>query len=124
MPWTRVVPMKRFVLLLLMMAPMGACTRWVPVTSPEPSAEAARTIPRARVTPVEGEPMLLRDVRVTADSVVGWRPLPTGRERIALHRDQVRLVEEQRESATLPWVFLAVLAAIVLFPLTMINRGV
>ena len=86
----------RGVLLLSLLIAMGGCTRWKVVPTPPPHAEAPRTYSRARVTPMERGIVVLHDVRITADSVTGWRKLPTGyQERIALHRTQVRIFERR-----------------------------
>jgi hypothetical protein len=77
-----------------------ACTGWRPVTTPAPGP-----VRQARVTSVENAVLVLRDVQVTADSVIGWHqvltdPLQAGhRQRIAMHRSQVRTFEQ---SATEP----------------------
>ena len=87
--------MKPSTLLLLLLA-LGGCTRWEVVPTPAPRAEGPRTVGRARVTPMESGIVILRDVQVTADSVIGWRNMPSGRhQRVALHREQVRIFEHR-----------------------------
>ena len=111
--------MKRIALLLLVMAALGGCTHWKTTGTPAP-----QVIPRARVTPVTAERVVLRDVQVTADSVVGWYPLPTGRRAwVTLHRDEVERFEERRMNP-LPNALLGLVAAYWIFMLTQINRGV
>ena len=113
--------MKRIAFLLLVMAALGGCTHWKTTGTPAPQPQA---IPRARVTPVTAERVVLRDVQVTADSVVGWYPLPTGRRAwVTLHRDEVERFEERRMNP-LPNALLGLVAAYWIFMLTQINRGV
>jgi hypothetical protein len=98
------MPVKRITGLslgLLLMAGAG-CTRWQ-YTYPLPApGEAPRTFGAGRVTTVDGGTMLvLRDVEVTPDSVIGWQGETEGRrQRIAVHRSQV-LVFDRR--VTDPW---------------------
>jgi hypothetical protein len=90
----------RLVAVLLLVAVAG-CTRYQVRTLPPPeegpaSVRAARMTPRGRGTMV-----VLHDVRITADSVIGWAegaPDPSGllrggRTRVAVHRNQVLLFE-------------------------------
>ncbi|HYW12901.1 MAG TPA: hypothetical protein VE871_13165 [Longimicrobium sp.] len=82
---------------LLLAAAAGGCTRWQ-YTYPLPApGEEHRTFGVGRVTTVEDRTMLvLRDVVVTADSVIGWHgETEAGRQRIAVHRSQV-LVFDRR----------------------------
>lgn len=74
----------------LMAAAAAGCTRWQ-YTHPLPSpGEELRTFGKARVTVPAGTMLVLRDVEVTADSVIGWRgERRRGLERVALHRSQV-----------------------------------
>ncbi len=82
---------------LLLAIGAGGCTRWQ-YTYPLPApGEAPRTFGAGRVTTVEGGTMLvLRDVTITPDSVIGWQGETGGqRERVAVHRSQV-LVFDRR----------------------------
>lgn len=86
---------------LLLMAGAG-CTRWQ-YTYPLPApGEAPRTFSAARVTPAGNGPMLvLRNVEVTSDSVIGWHGEAEGqRQRIAVHRSQVLVLDRR---VTDPW---------------------
>jgi hypothetical protein len=87
--------------LLLAMA-AGGCTRWQQVYPLPAPSDAPRTFGAGRVTTVEDRTMLvLRDVEVTPDSVIGWMgETEAGRQRIAVHRSQV-LVFDRR--VTDPW---------------------
>jgi hypothetical protein len=93
-------PTSRLLAVLLLIA-LGGCTRWRIDTLPRPEAGAV-WLRAARVTPIgTGRVMVLRDVRITADSVTGWyRPVdPSGllsgpRTRVAVHRDQVVVYEQ------------------------------
>ncbi len=91
---------RRIFLFGLLLAGLSACARWqrFPAVPPPES----RQIAAARVTPRQtGEMVELFDVRITADSVIGWRkgdPDPSGllsgpRRRTALHRDEVLVFE-------------------------------
>ena len=79
--------------LCALLAGAAGCMRYQPVGVPAPEA-SGRAIRQARVTTVESAYFVLRDVRVTADSVTGWHEvttnalLPPNRQRIALHRIQ------------------------------------
>lgn len=104
---------------LLAMA-ISACTRWertpgVPAPRAEPVALRTARV-SASTTPVR---VVLRDVQVTADSVIGWyRPAdPSGllsgpRTRFAVHRDQV-IAFEQPVPDALATVGGAVIAVVV-----------
>lgn len=85
----------RFAAVLPLCLLAAACTSWRPVATPAPG-----TVRQARVTSVENAVFVLHDVQVTADSVTGWHevatdPLQAGhRQRIAMHRSQVRTFEQ------------------------------
>lgn len=81
---------RRLVLILLL--PASACMGWAPVRGPAPDVEERR-MRSARVTLADGEVLLLREVVVRADSVVGHAEL--GRP-MAFPREQVRQVEARR----------------------------
>ena len=99
---------------LLMMLVLGGCTRWQAASAPAPLADGPRMVGRARVMASEGPVMVLSGAHVTADSVIGWRDTPTGRrERVALHRSQVR-VFERRALNPLPNALILLAAAYVI----------
>jgi hypothetical protein len=81
--------------LVLCLLAASACTRWQPVAAPAPGP-----VRHARVTSNENAVLVLRDVEVTADSVIGWHDVATAplqpphRQRIAMHRGQVRSIEQ------------------------------
>ena len=86
------------VLLVLILLTVSGCMRWRQVhTLPAPdqdpvSLRTARVAVRRGSSPIR-EPRLvvLRDVRVTEDSVIGWRDRVG--DRVAVHRDQVQFLE-------------------------------
>ncbi len=91
----------RWTMLLLCALLAGAttgCFRFQAGSVPAPEPGESRTIGQARVTTTESRYYLLRDVRVTADSVAGWDTArnAAGPQRIALHRSQVRRFERER----------------------------
>jgi hypothetical protein len=101
-PYGAMNVIRRIILLGLLLAGLSACTRWQQLPSVPPLDALARPIAAARVTPRQtGEMVVLFDVRITADSVIGWRkgdPDPSGllsgpRRRMALHRDDVLVFE-------------------------------
>lgn len=76
-----------------------ACTRFEMRTLPSPE-EGPVSVRAARITPRHSARIVvLRDVRITADSLIGWvdpdasGPPSVVRERLALPRDQVLLYE-------------------------------
>jgi hypothetical protein len=76
-----------------------ACTRFEMRTLPPPE-EGPVSVRAARITPHHSARIVvLRDVRITADSLIGWvdpdasGPPSVVRERLALSRDQVLLYE-------------------------------
>lgn len=93
----KIVP--RLLLLLLVPAAAG-CTRWQMSTLPPPE-EAPASLGAARLTPRSGNMVVLRDVRITEDSVTGWYAGDPDRSgllrgsgrRVAMHRSQVLLFE-------------------------------
>jgi hypothetical protein len=86
--------------LVLALITISGCMHWKPVR-PLPRAEqdpvslrGARVTMAAAATPMRASTALvLRDVRITADSVIGWGEGPD--DRIALHRSQVRGLESR-----------------------------
>lgn len=78
---------------------LSACMRWQSAPVPEPRTEGEPLVlGTARVTarPAAGSPayvrqrLVLREVQVRGDSLIGWGGGTVGsRERIAVHRDQV-----------------------------------
>ncbi|HEU0301001.1 MAG TPA: hypothetical protein VFR37_16175 [Longimicrobium sp.] len=91
--------MRLSVVLLLIV--FSGCTRFRVRTLPQPE-EAPVSVGAVRVTPREtGMMVVLRNVQVTADSVIGWRAgdpeaygfFPGPSQRVALHRDQVLVYE-------------------------------
>ena len=104
---------------VLLILTLGACTSFQVRTLPSP-AEDPVSVGAARITPRHSARIVvLRDVRITADSLVGWAdPDPSGlpsvmRERMALSREQVLLYEprvrDRRETAGV--VVLTIVAA-------------
>ncbi|HEX6911622.1 MAG TPA: hypothetical protein VF142_14570 [Longimicrobium sp.] len=81
----------------------SACVHFDPVEVPAPQPGEARSVGWARVTTTESRFYQLRDVRITADSVVGWEEArsldPSARQRIAIHRSDIRRFEERRLNA-------------------------
>lgn len=101
---------------VLLLACAG-CARWRWMPSVPPPDQGTR-IASARVTPREtGRMVVLYDVRVTADSLTGWRagdPDPSGllsgpRRRMAIHRDDVLVFER---SAPNRWAATAAVAVV------------
>lgn len=92
----------RLLLPLLLLGASAACSRWQMVR-PLPAPEAgAVQISSARVTLRQnGDVVVLHDVQVTADSVIGWRAgdpdrsglLSGSSRRMAVHRDQVLVLD-------------------------------
>jgi hypothetical protein len=99
---------------ILLMAAAG-CTRWQ-YTHPLPApGEAPRTFNAARVTLAAGTTVVLRDVEVTPDSVVGWRGgRHRGLQRVAVHRSQV-VVLDRSEPAPLKTAGATLLAVLVAY---------
>lgn len=100
---------------LALTAAVSGCSRYRPGTLPAPE-ETPVTLNAARVTPRgAGWMVVLRDVRITADSVTGWRagdPDPSGwmrgpRQRVALARDEVLVFEPAQRD---PWATAGVVA--------------
>lgn len=109
-------------LLCLLLAGLSGCVRWQRMPSVPQADAAARPIGSARVTPRQtGVMVVLYDVRVTADSVIGWRqgdPDPSGllsgpRRRMALHRDEVLVFERSAPNRGATAAVVAVLTLIV-----------
>lgn len=109
----------RLLAVLLVIAAAG-CSRWQAPRALPPPTDAPVTLPAARVTPrTTGTMVVLRDVRITADSVIGWgegAPDPSGllrgsRTRVAVHRSQVLVFEPANEN---PWTGGAALSLLLL----------
>jgi hypothetical protein len=91
---------RRFAVLLLI--GLAGCARWERPSPLPPPEQGPVTVSAARVTPSgAGTMMVLHDVRITADSVIGWREgaadpsglLRGSRTRTAVHRSEVLLFE-------------------------------
>lgn len=113
---------RRLFVVGLLLAGLSACARWQRLPSVPPPDTGARPIAAARVTPRQtGEMVELFDVRITADSVIGWRkgdPDPSGllsgpRRRMALHRDDVVVFERSAPNRRATTGVVAVLTLIV-----------
>jgi hypothetical protein len=96
-------PMKTTACLLavLLLTAAAGCTRYRPNALPAPE-EGPVPVRAARVTPREtGTMVVLKNVQITADSVIGWRAGEPDRsgllsgpsQRVAVHRSQVLLYE-------------------------------
>ena len=81
----------------------SGCVHFDVVEVPAPTPGESRSVGWARVTTTGSRFYQLRDVRITADSVVGWEEAPNldpdARRRIAIHRDDIRRFEERRLNA-------------------------
>ncbi|HEX2076894.1 MAG TPA: hypothetical protein VHG08_04270 [Longimicrobium sp.] len=102
-----------------LLAACAGCTRWQPAALPAPRAEQGPLQFRhARVSTVENAVFVLRGAAVTADSVTGWHEISTGafqpvnRQRIALHRSQVRAIEQASTDEVRTTVFVAAMAGL------------
>jgi hypothetical protein len=89
-------------LAVLLLIGLAGCARWQRPAPLPPPEQGPVTVSAARVTPSgAGTMMVLHDVRITADSVIGWREGtadPSGllagpRTRTAVHRSQVLIYE-------------------------------
>lgn len=111
---------RRLLALGLLLGALSACVRWQRLPSvPDPGG---RPIASARVAPRQTGVMVeLYDVRVTADSVIGWRKgdpdrsglLSGPRTRVALHRDEVLVFERSAPNRGATAAVVAVLTLIV-----------
>ena len=93
---------------------LGACTTWGRQPIPAPGQD--RVYATARVTRGEEPPILLDNVTVGGDSVVG-RKRTEPRTRVAIPVSDVRLVEARRTDplGTTAVVLVTILAAVVLW---------
>lgn len=116
-----------------LLAAVAGCTRFQVRTLPPPD-EGPVSVRAARVTPRgAGTMVVLHDVRVTADSVIGWgegAPDPSGLlrgpgQRVAVHRSEVLLFEpaEPDPRATAGAVLSAVLVALGLYALNAVGNS-
>jgi hypothetical protein len=81
----------------LLLCPLAACATWEVQGAPRPEAEEARYVERARVTVRGGDVMVLEEVQVRPDSVVGWRRARDGAlDQVAIARSEVRIFEARR----------------------------
>jgi hypothetical protein len=90
----------RVLLLALMLTATTGCMRWRQVRTLPYSEQGDVSVRTARVTTARGtsadplpEVVVLRDARITADSVIGWRE--GAADRVAVHRSQVRVLESR-----------------------------
>jgi hypothetical protein len=85
---------RRLAVALPLAAALGACTTWSRRPVPAPAADEFYGGP-VRVTRMEGSPVLLDNVTVGRDSVVG-REHAAPHSRVAIPARDVRLVEARR----------------------------
>lgn len=64
-------PLRRTVCVALVLVQLAACTTWRPIPTPDPQGGATH-IAHARVRLRDGSELTLRDVTVSADSVIGY----------------------------------------------------
>ena len=111
-------PISRWLAVLLLVG-LAGCARWQRPAPLPPPEQGPATVKAARVTPGgAGTMMVLHNVTITADSVIGWREGPGdpsgllrgGRTRTALHRSQVILYEPAVRSS---WATVGAVALIV-----------
>jgi hypothetical protein len=104
---------------VLLLIGLAGCARWERPSPLPPPEQGPVTVSAARVTPSgAGTMMVLHDVRITADSVIGWREgaadpsglLRGSRTRTAVHRSEVLLFEPAVRS---PWATIGAVALIV-----------
>lgn len=118
---------------LLLLAAAAGCTRYQVRTLPPPE-EGPASVRAARMTPRgAGTMVVLHDVRITADSVIGWAEgapdrsglLRGARTRMAVHRDQVLLFEpaEPDALATVGAALFAALVALGLYALNAVGNS-
>jgi hypothetical protein len=88
----------RCALLVLTLAAASGCMRWRQMRTLPPAQEAPVSLRSARLTTTGTEGparvarlVLLRDVQITADSVIGWAE--GAGDRVAVHRGQVSVLE-------------------------------
>ncbi|HYR10080.1 MAG TPA: hypothetical protein VEQ60_20070 [Longimicrobium sp.] len=88
----------RCALLVLALAAASGCMRWRQMRTLPPAQEAPVSLRSARLTTTGAEApartprlVLLRDVQITSDSVIGWAK--GAGDRVAVHRDQVSVLE-------------------------------
>jgi hypothetical protein len=88
----------RCALLVLALAAASGCMRWRQIRTLPTAEEAPVSLRSARLTTTVAEGparvarlVLLRDVQITADSVIGWAE--GAGDRVAVHRDQVSVLE-------------------------------
>ena len=73
----------------------AGCMRWEPVFIPAAADGEPPTLGTMRLTPPDlGRTLVLREVQVTADSVIGWRSEDGVPVRVALHRSRVAIMEK------------------------------
>jgi hypothetical protein len=103
--WAILVPrpsrLARLLLAVLLLCFAPACMSWRIRPTPEPRTATPRYLEYARVTADNGDMMVLHDVWVTQDSVVGWRGrgVGGGLTKVRLARSQVLIFEVRRFNA-------------------------
>jgi hypothetical protein len=88
----------RCALLVVTLAAASGCMRWRQIRTLPPAQEAPVSLRSARLTTTGTEGpsrvsrlVLLRDVQITPDSVIGWAE--GAGDRVAVHRSQVSVLE-------------------------------
>jgi hypothetical protein len=95
---------------------LSGCTQWRHVPAIPSPREGSVLLESVRLTPREtGITMVLHDVQITADSVIGWQSWREGmrsRTRVAVHRGQVLVLDSRGPSrwGTAAMAMLAILA--------------
>lgn len=108
-------PAFRLALVAVVIASSG-CTQWRHMRTMPSPREGSVSLESVRLTPREtGIMMVLHDVQITQDSVIGWQSWKEGlrsRTRVAVHRSQVLVLDSRGPNrwGTAAMAILAILA--------------
>lgn len=93
----------------------AGCMRWQRVSIPAAPDNEPPTLGTMRLTPSDlGRKLVLRNVQVTADSVIGWRYAGGVPVRVAVHRSRVSAMEKH-DANRLQTTIVVVLTLVVVY---------
>lgn len=105
-----------------MLIASAGCMRWEPAFIPPAPDREPPVLGTMRLTPPDlGRKLVLRNVQVTADSVIGWRYAGGVPVRVAVHRSRVSAMEKHDANRLQTTIVVALTLVVVYAAATLIT---